>query len=111
MIHYPVGRHLLIELFGATGEPTEELLRGMAKDAKSHPLKYVQHKFKPVGTSAVIILQESHISIHTYPEFGYVAADIFTCGKTDPYAAIARLKAHFWPQYILINEVPRGVKQ
>lgn len=109
----PMGVHLLIELFGCKKfEFDKEMIELLVKDTKSTPLIYNEHCFKPQGKSAFFILEESHISIHTYPEFGYVAVDIFCCGnKSKPYNAIDRLKEIFNPMYLLINEVKRGVSQ
>ena len=54
------------------------------------------------------MLGESHISVHTWPELGFAAFDIFTCGNTDPEAAIAVLTATFEPERIAVREILRG---
>ena len=60
------------------------------------------------GVSGVAVLAESHISVHTWPERGFAAFDIFTCGNTDPEAAIAVLTAAFEPEQIAVREILRG---
>ncbi len=113
-IHLPMGIHLLIEFYGCKNtEFRYDELNLVAKDTGSVPIKFMGHSFgKDQGDSAVVIIAESHISVHTYPEFGYAAIDVFTCGnKTDPYKALKRFKAIFKPQYVLTNEVKRGVNQ
>ena len=68
------------------------------------------HEFSPnAGVSGVAVLQESHISIHTWPEFEYAAMDIFVCGTCDPYKAIPVLREHFQPGNIQVVEVKRGL--
>jgi S-adenosylmethionine decarboxylase len=59
--------------------------------------------------SGVVVLAESHISIHTWPERGYAAIDIFMCGNCDPYKAIPALKATFAPNGIQVSESKRGL--
>ena len=59
--------------------------------------------------SGVVVLAESHISIHTWPERGYAAIDLFMCGKADPYKAIPSLKAAFAPSGIQVSESKRGL--
>ena len=112
-IHLPIGSHLLIEFYACRKiEFSIKDLQSSARDTGSIPVAHAHHKFKGGGRSAVVIIEESHLSIHTYPEFGYAAIDVFTCGdQTDPYKCLKRLKSIFDPTYILINEVKRGVNQ
>jgi S-adenosylmethionine decarboxylase len=68
------------------------------------------HKFKPHGVTGVAVIAESHISIHTWPEFDYAAIDIFTCGnKVNPEKAIKALKKYYSPEHVQMVEVRRGV--
>ena len=112
-LHMPIGTHLLVDLYGCQKfEFNKNQLDFLVTMTRCTPLKYVEHEFKPQGKSAVMLLEESHITIHTYPEFGYIAVDIYTCGeKAEPYNAISMLKTMFKPQYVLINDINRGVKQ
>ena len=61
------------------------------------------------GITGVIVLAESHINIHTWPEVGFAALDIFMCGKTNPVAAIPVLETAFKPQRMEVQTVTRGI--
>lgn len=82
-----IGKNILIDLSGIDSEifnntPSYELkLRELAAFFNSTPLKYESHTFSPQGFTAVLLLRESHISIHTWPEKDYIAIDFFTCGE------------------------------
>ena len=81
------GVHLLLELYGCNREKlNDELylrcqLNSAAKLAKASVLNIVSNKFEPFGVTAIALLAESHLSIHTWPESQYSAIDIFTCGR------------------------------
>ena len=67
------------------------------------------HHFTPNGgVSGVAVLAESHISIHSWPEYGYAALDVFMCGRTNPRAAIDVLKEAFEPRKVVVKEQLRG---
>lgn len=94
-----VGRHCLYELQG--GDPNllddEDFIKDAMKQAADASgatlLGMVSHKFEPQGVTAVALLSESHLSIHTWPEHGYAAVDAFTCGDhTNPEAACRSLR-------------------
>jgi S-adenosylmethionine decarboxylase len=94
-----VGRHCIFEL--QDGNPNllddedfiKEALTKAADAAGATLLKIVSHKFEPQGVTAIALLSESHISIHSYPEYGYAAVDAFTCGEhTNPESACRSLK-------------------
>jgi len=80
-------KHLLLELYGCNSEKlNDELylrcqLNTAAKMAKASVLNIVSNKFEPYGVTAIALLAESHLSIHTWPESRYSAIDIFTCGQ------------------------------
>jgi len=68
------------------------------------------HKFSPQGVSGVIVIAESHLSIHTWPELGYAAVDVFTCGdRAMPQRACAHLLKAFAPEYHELQELARGL--
>ena len=81
------GIHLLLELYGCNKDKlNDELylrcqLNSAAKLAKASVLNIVSNKFEPFGVTAIALLAESHLSIHTWPESQYSAIDIFTCGR------------------------------
>ncbi len=88
------GKHLLLDLYGCSCDKlNDELylrckLNSAAKIAKASVLNIISNKFEPQGVTAIALLAESHISIHTWPESMYSAVDIFTCGRgMKPYLA------------------------
>ena len=90
-------------------EEIERILFEAAKVANNTPLKVAIHKFPVQGVTGVILLAESHIAIHTWPEHDYISIDIFTCGKkTKPHRALEYLKATFAPRETKVREVIRG---
>ncbi|WP_316898409.1 adenosylmethionine decarboxylase [Pseudodesulfovibrio indicus] len=83
-----VGVHCILELKGCPSHLLDdeqlilETMVNAAATAMSTLLDITSHKFQPQGVTALALLAESHISIHTWPESGYAALDIFTCGET-----------------------------
>lgn len=111
---YHTGTHLLLELWGARHldsiKDIEKALAAAVKAIKATLLEIRLHRFSPnQGISGVAIISESHLSIHTWPEFDYAAIDIFVCGKVNPYKAIPILKKFFCPKSIQISEIKRGI--
>ena len=99
------GIHCILELYGCPSEMlNDELfvrgaLRKATQESLSTLLKLSSHKFHPQGVTAIGLLAESHISIHTWPEKDYAAVDIFTCGdNADPQAACEFLTREFQAQ-------------
>ncbi len=69
----------------------------------------VFHTFNPHGVSGVVVIAESHLAIHTWPEYGYAAVDVFTCGDTvDPWIATRALQEYLRSEKIKTIEVNRG---
>lgn len=115
-IHSPLGRHLLIEFWGAKTiediDVWEDILWNAAKATKSNPLKKGFYKFEPQGVTGFVILEESHISFHTWPENEYIAIDIYTCGEhTDPQAGMEYLAEKLSPRKIVSQLIMRGKKE
>ena len=83
---HALGRHLLLELKSCNAQilndlkKVQEITVSAAKKARVTILKVSFHRFKPYGISGVVVIAESHLSIHTWPEYQYAAVDIFTCG-------------------------------
>jgi len=108
------GNHVLAELWGATNldDPKiiEQALCQGALDAGATILHSHFHHFSPyAGVSGVVVLAESHISIHTWPEKDYAAIDIFMCGDCDPNDALPSIKKAFQPEDMDVSEHKRGV--
>lgn len=112
----PVGTHLTAEFWQTqktitSAQELEKILIASAKHANSTPLKVAIEKFEPQGITGVVIVAESHISVHTWPEENYVAVDAFTCGdNTIPQKAIEYLQKQFKPKMIQIQEIKRGIQ-
>lgn len=111
--HVYSGIHLLAEFWGGQiiedAEKIKEMLIEAVKRANNTPLEFMVHKFQPQGVTGIVLLAESHISIHTWPEFNYVALDIYTCGdKSLPLKALEYLKSEFQPKHCEVNTIKRG---
>ncbi|XOB41367.1 MAG: adenosylmethionine decarboxylase [Candidatus Nealsonbacteria bacterium] len=107
------GIHLIADFWhGKRIEDPKELkkiLIGAVKAANNTPLKISIHKFSPQGITGVVLLAESHISIHSWPEYNYVAIDVFTCGdKSTSNKALDYLKKKFQPKKVKIKKIKRG---
>ncbi len=108
-----IGIHLICDFwFGKKIEDPKEIekiLIETAKKAGNTPLEVAIHKFNPQGMTGVVLLAESHIALHFWPEFGYLAIDIFTCGnKAMPEKALVFLKTVFKPKKVNVRKVKRG---
>ncbi len=110
-----LGRHLLIEFYGCDSAilddvaGIEEHMRTAARKANSTIVNSTFHRFKPYGVSGVVVIAESHLSIHTWPEYGYAAVDLFTCGDSvDPWKAFEYLKNVMNSQDQSVIELQRG---
>lgn len=106
------GTHLIIEVVGGHGLDDEARIRRAFIDsvnAAGATLLHIHtHKFTPQGVSGVAVLAESHISVHTWPEIGYGAFDVFMCGDADPWKAIPILKRAFHTDDVRVKELRRG---
>jgi S-adenosylmethionine decarboxylase len=111
-----MSKHLLIELSGCHFNLLNDLnfvkdtMRKAALEANAEVLELAFHKFSPQGISGVVVISESHLSIHTWPEYGYAAIDIFTCGdNTMPEKASKYLKEKFQAKNIYGTNITRGI--
>lgn len=109
-----LGQHVIIELWGCNDSINDaELVRTAMVDAvqaaNATLLSLNVHKFSPHGVTGVAVLSESHLSVHSWPEYGYVAADVFTCGNTtEPRAAADVLRRSFGSSRCQVQELTRG---
>jgi S-adenosylmethionine decarboxylase len=111
-----LGRHVLMELFGCDHEKlknralVESVLKEAAVKAKATVVSENFYNFDAQGVSGVLLIKESHITVHTWPEYGYVAIDLFTCGKeTKPWLAFDYLREAFEAKNDIVLELKRGV--
>ncbi len=108
------GTHLILDLWGAKHlddiDHMEKTMRECVEKAQATLLHIHLHHFTPAGgISGVAVLAESHISVHTWPERGFAAFDVFMCGTSKPEEVIAVLKQAFYPKSMKITENLRGV--
>ncbi len=112
----PPGRHLLADFSGMNAETLRDsgrimgCLRAALDKAGYHVVNEVEHKFEGGGEgfTGILILSESHAAVHTYPEHGYLAIDLFSCGSNDPHPVLDALAVEFLPGRIEINEIRRS---
>ncbi|HEY91946.1 MAG TPA: adenosylmethionine decarboxylase [Dehalococcoidia bacterium] len=112
-----LGRHLLMELEDCNEEilnnldMLRETLMAAADEAGATVVTDSFHRFSPHGISGVVVVAESHLFIHTWPEYGYAAADIFTCGTTvQPEKAAEVLIKKLGARKHSIQEIARGTR-
>ena len=111
-----LGRHVLAEFYGCSAEILNDIQRiertmvDAALEAGAEIREVAFHKFSPQGVSGVVVISESHLAIHTWPELGYAAVDVFTCGdKVDPWVSCNYLKEHFAAEQLNAQEITRGI--
>jgi len=110
-----LGIHILAEYYDCNHDilnntkKIELYLNDAAKLAGATIVSSAFHTFNPHGVSGVVVIAESHLSIHTWPEYGYAAVDIFTCGDTvDPWKAFDHLKNTLGSAHFSTIEMKRG---
>jgi S-adenosylmethionine decarboxylase len=113
---HALGTHLLVELRDCKPEILKDLNKVKnamvfaAKEAKATIVDVSFHKFNPIGISGMVVIAESHLSIHTWPEYSYAAVDIFTCGDIiKPEVAASYLIKEFKSKNPSIVELKRGI--
>ncbi len=111
-----LGRHLLVELNDCNREALNDLdlirasMREAAVKSGAVILGDSFHRFSPQGVSGVVVIAESHLSVHTWPEYGYAAVDVFTCGSVvNPRVAAEVLIEKLGSKNHVLTEIPRGV--
>jgi S-adenosylmethionine decarboxylase len=114
----PVGHHYVAEGSGCKPEiigrveTVEQILVRAAEIAGVTVWSISFHRFSPNGVSGVVVISESHLSVHTWPEYGYVALDIFTCGNdAKPEAAVQYALKEFGAASMHITEITRGLEE
>ena len=108
------GTHIIIDLYDAQQlDDQAHIERTMRAciDASGATLLHIHlHPFEPTGVSGIAVLAESHISVHTWPEAGYAAFDVFMCGDTEPEKCIDILADAFKAKNVEVTDLKRGDK-
>lgn len=113
---FTLGRHLLAEFYDC--EPNilnnvrliEQAMTDAALEAKATIVQKNFHHFSPYGVSGVVVIAESHLAIHTWPEYGYAAIDLFTCGDSvDPMVSYDYLREKLCAKTAFYSELKRGL--
>lgn len=110
-----LGRHVLIEFYECSHvalnnpEFIEGVLLTAARVAGATIVGKIFHHYNPHGVTGVVVIAESHFSIHTWPEYGYAAVDLFTCGDVDPWKAFTYLEQALSARRSSQTEIRRGL--
>lgn len=111
-----LGRQMVVEFYDCDKEKMDDL-KGVEQDMMDAAIasgativEKVFHRFSPWGISGVVVIAESHLAIHTWPEYGYAAVDLFTCGdEVDPMKGFELLKERFDSKNMSVMEMKRGM--
>lgn len=110
-----MGRHVISELWGCDNEKLndmdfiEKTFVEAALRSGAEIREVAFHKFAPHGVSGVVIISESHLTIHTFPEHGYASIDVYTCGNLDPNLAADYIAEALGAETRENLEIPRGM--
>lgn len=110
-----MGRHVIAELWDCNTEKLndmeyiERLFVDAALEAGAEVREVAFHKFAPYGVSGVVIISESHLTIHSFPEHGYASIDVYTCGNLDPNKASNYIAKELDAKSKEVVELPRGM--
>lgn len=110
-----LGRHLVADFHDCTADLNDprfvmETLEKACKVANATIVERSGHHFSPYGVTAVVIIAESHLAVHTWPEYRYAAVDLFTCGDSvDPWKAFEVVKRAFGANRVEVQEIRRGI--
>jgi S-adenosylmethionine decarboxylase len=111
---YGVGQELIVDVWEPSGvdltdkDAIRAILLRAVKSSGSTLIRSYFHRLHPGGITGFLLLKESHISIHTWPEYGYAALDFFTCGQADSRKALAEVEKAFRPKMLKVTEITRG---
>lgn len=110
-----LGKHIIAEFYSCDNlkindiENIEQVFLKSAKDSGATIVESKFHAFSPHGISGVVVISESHLTIHTWPEYGYAAVDIFTCGDLiDNNKCLQMIKEGLGSEVVSITELIRG---
>lgn len=111
-----VGQHLILDAWQVSADLlndppfVRQALRQAVEACDATLINLCVHQFSPFGVTATATLAESHIALHTWPEHGYLGADLFFCGSGDPRPAMESLIASFEPGEVRLRELTRGLE-
>jgi len=111
-----LGRQIMVEFFNCDRERLNDsgfiakIMKAAAVECGATVVETVFHHFSPHGVSGVVVIAESHLAIHTWPEYGYAAVDLFTCGDSvNPEIAFDYLEEHLQAESYTAMEMRRGL--
>jgi spermidine synthase len=111
-----LGHHVLVEFYNCNPARLNDLhhiqasMEHAARESNATIVESVFHHFSPHGISGVVVIAESHLAIHTWPEYNYAAVDLFTCGESvNPWIAFEILKQRFEAGDFSTRELRRGI--
>ena len=108
-----MGHHCLLNVYGCDFEVLNDeqfliqLLKIAAENCGATVLNCMSHKFEPQGVTAILLLSESHISVHTFPEKGKAAFDIFTCGCADSNLGVQYILENIECHHHIVKDIER----
>lgn len=110
-----LGKHILVEFYGCdvsllnNASELKEIMEEAARSARATIVESFVHQFSPFGASGVVVIAESHLTIHTWPEYAYAAVDVFTCGdEIDPWKCYHFLQEKLKSKHSTTIELRRG---
>jgi len=120
-----IGKHIIVDMFDINSdkfininkndesiEKWNSFIKECFDQANISLLNISWHNFDNKGAfTAIYLLSESHLSIHTWPEYNYIALDVFTCGNSDTQLIVDKVINYFEPKYTNINNLERGQKK
>ena len=108
----PLGRQILCDMWGCEGledaDLAESALQEATRAGNATLIRSFVHRFSPHGITALALIAESHVALHTWPEYGYASVDIFTCGDADPEAILDSLIEAYQPRQVQRLTLERG---
>lgn len=111
-----LGRHLLAELTGCDAvvlddlEKLQAIFKTAAERAGATVVNATSHRFSPHGVSVVVVISESHVSVHTWPEYHFASVDFYTCGDTvDPHRGLDYIRQELGATDVDVQEIARGI--
>ncbi len=111
-----LGKHLIVEFYDCDEKALsdvhyiQEIMIDAAKAAKTTIIDTIFHSFKPFGVSGVIVIAESHLAIHTWPEHKFASVDFFTCGNnSNPWKAFDLMRKKLKSKHFSVMKMKRGL--